>query len=303
GRLWVSFSASTVDEKYSVGLISAPVDADLLDPASWRKTGYPVLTSADTPEQAGPGHNSFTTDELGNTVIVYHSRTISEIIDGGLTDPGRHARARTVVFDHRGQPVFTVVGDDLLDPANASVSVQVRVEGDEAPAPVTPTITGDAATGHTLTADTGDWGEAAELTYQWFLDDEPVQGATDATFEVRPPMVGSRITVTVTGTTDGADPVSLTSEPTARVARTSKPQIAGAAKVGKTVRAVPRAWTPGTTFEYRWLADGEVIAGATDDRLSLGAELKGTEITVEVTGTKDGYATASERSDAAGPVR
>ncbi|MEI5676382.1 MULTISPECIES: family 43 glycosylhydrolase [unclassified Nocardioides] len=127
-QVYVTYSASTVDDKYSVGLLTADQDADLLDPASWTKTNHPLLTTADLPAgQTGPGHNSFTVDELGNPVIVYHARTTADTTDGGLTDPSRHARARTVHFDATGAPVLNVTAEEEL-PADRAVSVTVHVE-------------------------------------------------------------------------------------------------------------------------------------------------------------------------------
>jgi GH43 family beta-xylosidase len=139
GKIYVTFSASTVDDKYSVGLLTADVGANLLDAASWRKTPYPIMTTADLPAgQTGPGHNSFTTDDLGNTVIVYHSRDTASTTDGGLSDPSRWARARTVHFAADGSPVLTMTADEELRPENAAVSVQVVVSSDPATVPVAP---------------------------------------------------------------------------------------------------------------------------------------------------------------------
>ncbi|MCI2957388.1 family 43 glycosylhydrolase [Agromyces atrinae] len=145
GRILLAFSASTVDDKYCVGLLYADEGADLMDPSAWTKVGYPLLTSADVPGQVGPGHNSFTVDELGNPVIVYHSRTVNdsslpgEATDAGLSDPRRHARAATVHWDVDGMPVFTLTEAEQLDPANADTQVRVVVTGDDVD-PVDPVV-------------------------------------------------------------------------------------------------------------------------------------------------------------------
>ncbi|WP_231916035.1 metallophosphoesterase family protein [Microbacterium karelineae] len=44
------------------------------------------------------------------------------------------------------------------------------------------------------------------------------------------------------------------------------------------------SWPAGTEFSYRWLAEGEPIAGATADRFHLTGAYKGVDIAVEVTG-------------------
>ncbi|MGO2634650.1 MAG: family 43 glycosylhydrolase [Galactobacter sp.] len=137
GKIYMSFSASTVDRNYAVGLLTADENSDLMDPGSWTKTGYPIMTSADVPGQLGTGHNSFTTDEYGNPVIVFHSRTENdssnpgEATDEGLFDPRRHARAKTVHFDVDGAPVFNMTPEEELDPELADVAVQVVVTADD----------------------------------------------------------------------------------------------------------------------------------------------------------------------------
>src|SRR5699024_9067717 len=110
-EVFVFFSASEVDETYSIGMLRAPIGGDMLDPDTWTKTGYPLLTSEDFDgQQLGPGHNSFTTDLNGNPVIVYHARPPKEEwppgADGGLNDPSRHARVKTVHFTADGSLVL-----------------------------------------------------------------------------------------------------------------------------------------------------------------------------------------------------
>lgn len=147
GTIVLTYSAATVDDKYSVGMLSMPVGADPMDPASWTKNPYPLLTTADVPGQVGPGHNSFTVDELGNPVIVYHSRTVDDVsapgesTDAGLFDPRRHARAATVHWDVDGLPVFAMTSEEQLPSELRQVETRVVVT-DEAvdPGPVDPPV-------------------------------------------------------------------------------------------------------------------------------------------------------------------
>lgn len=90
-----------------MGMLTADEDADLLDPLSWKKERYPVLASDVQRGIYGPGHNSFTTDEEGNTVMVYHARTESEIEGNPLYNPNRHAMLMKVKWDAEGRPVFS----------------------------------------------------------------------------------------------------------------------------------------------------------------------------------------------------
>lgn len=138
-EVFVFFSASEVNETYAVGMLRAPLTGDLMDPATWRKTGYPLLTSDDFGgQQNGPGHNSFTIDADGNPVIVYHARPpVSEWIpgaNGGLDDPSRHARVKTVHFAADGSVVLNQTRDEEVAPANRTVSLEVTVTGPPPPA-------------------------------------------------------------------------------------------------------------------------------------------------------------------------
>ena len=64
----------------------------------------------------------------------------------------------------------------------------------------TPTISGSALVGSTLSANPGTWGPApVALTYQWKANGVAISGATAKTFIVTPTQVGKTITVTVTG--------------------------------------------------------------------------------------------------------
>jgi hypothetical protein len=74
---------------------------------------------------------------------------------------------------------------------------------------------------------------------------------------------------------------------------TGTPTISGLWRLRSVLIARPGAWTDGTSFAYRWFADGLVIRGATHSTLRLTPTEVGKSITVEVTGTKPGYSDAS----------
>lgn len=115
GRIFLTFSASATDANYCIGLLTANEDADLLNPASWTKTPTPVLATSEGTQQYGPGHNSFTIDEAGNDVIVYHARSYRNIVGDPLYDPNRHARVQRLYWNPDGTPQFGVpVGDGAL---------------------------------------------------------------------------------------------------------------------------------------------------------------------------------------------
>lgn len=107
GRVLLTYSGSATDENYCMGLLYADEEADLLDPASWTKVQEPVFQSDFENRIFGPGHNSFTLAEDGETdMLVYHARTYTEIEGDPLWDPNRHTFVKPIKWDDKGLPVF-----------------------------------------------------------------------------------------------------------------------------------------------------------------------------------------------------
>ena len=106
-KVFISYSASATDENYAMGLLWADENADLLDPASWTKLREPVLQTCYDHGVYGPGHNSFTVAEDGQSVmLVYHARTYTEIVGDPLWNPDRHTYVKPLRWDEAGMPVF-----------------------------------------------------------------------------------------------------------------------------------------------------------------------------------------------------
>lgn len=107
GRVFITYSASATDHRYCMGLLHADADADLLDPASWRKSPLPVFATCEAREVYGPGHNSFTVSEDGaQDLIVYHARNYREITGDPLWNADRHTCVQAIDWDAQGMPVF-----------------------------------------------------------------------------------------------------------------------------------------------------------------------------------------------------
>ncbi|MDR6788896.1 GH43 family beta-xylosidase [Sphingomonas sp. BE138] len=106
GRLFLTYSASATDARYCLGMLTARDDADIMDPAAWRKSPVPVMTSAPERKIFGPGHNSFTVDERGRDMLVYHARDYEKIVGDPLFDPNRHTRVQPIRYDRDGVPQF-----------------------------------------------------------------------------------------------------------------------------------------------------------------------------------------------------
>lgn len=106
GKIYLTYSASDTGIHYCMGMLSIDEDADMLDPAMWVKKRYPVLQSCEEKGIYGPGHNSFTEDEEGNPILVFHARTEKEIVGDPLYNPNRHAMLMPVEWNEAGEPVF-----------------------------------------------------------------------------------------------------------------------------------------------------------------------------------------------------
>lgn len=106
GKIYLTYSASDTGIHYCMGMLSADEDADLLDPKSWCKERYPVLCTNEEKRIYGPGHNSFTVDEQGNDIVVYHARTEKEITGNPLYVANRHAMLMKLQWDSADRPVF-----------------------------------------------------------------------------------------------------------------------------------------------------------------------------------------------------
>lgn len=106
GKVFLTYSASDTGIHYCMGMLEADEESDLLDPRSWKKERYPVLSSSEEHKVYGPGHNSFTTDEEGNDILVYHARTETEISGDPLYNPNRHTMLMPVRWKG-SRPVFS----------------------------------------------------------------------------------------------------------------------------------------------------------------------------------------------------
>ncbi|MFC4319953.1 family 43 glycosylhydrolase [Litchfieldia salsa] len=128
GKVFIAFSASATDDRYAMGLLSAPEDSDLLDPSSWTKNPEPVLVSSEETSEYGPGHNSFTVAEDGETdLLVYHARPYKEIVGNPLYDHNRHARVQRMFWKPDGTPYFGEPGYKL-DFSNVKATATVTVK-------------------------------------------------------------------------------------------------------------------------------------------------------------------------------
>jgi hypothetical protein len=163
----------------------------------------------------------------------------------------------------------------------------------------TPTITGSAESGLTLTAVPGTWAPVATFTYQWLADDEVIAGKTLATYVVEANTVGKRISVAVTGAATRYTSQTKTSAATAAVTlplipAAPTPVISGTAKFGNTLTVAPGTLAGATVKSTQWssaaTATGvfENITDATSSTYVLTASDVTRFIRVTVTWQKSG---------------
>lgn len=120
GTVYMTYSGSAVGPTYVTGLATAPVGADLTDPAAWSKLSYPVLKTDRSIGQWGPGHNSFVRDEDGNLVLVYHAKTDPR-------SPERHTGLRRVHWASDGMPILDMTPEEEVAPELRRVRITVTV--------------------------------------------------------------------------------------------------------------------------------------------------------------------------------
>ena len=89
----------------------------------------------------------------------------------------------------------------------------------------TPTISGAAQVGTTLSVQAGEWKPSpVALAYQWLRDGSVISGATKSTYTLVAADVGKKVSVKVTGSKAGYTTVSKTSAQTVAVAAVPKPK-------------------------------------------------------------------------------
>ncbi|MGI9085755.1 MAG: CHAP domain-containing protein [Aeromicrobium sp.] len=188
-----------------------------------------------------------------------------------------------------------------------------EVSGDEFTSD-TPTISGRAQIGATLTAEPGSWGPGGvSFGYQWRADGAAIGGATGKTFVPTKNQLAKRISVSVTGKATGSDPVTVVSAKTDAVTQPgqsepsgiqgSTPTVSGEPRRGRYLTADPGDWGPdGVELTYEWLRGEDVIAtGPT--RYKVRSTDLGHQLTFRVTGAKKSFTTVTKTSEPTAAVR
>lgn len=167
----------------------------------------------------------------------------------------------------------------------------------------TPTISGTAVVEATLTARPGVWTTGTIFTYQWYADTTAIVGATAPTLNLTSVLQGKQVSVKVTGQRTGYTTAAKVSAKTAKVLVTAAPTISGTVAVGYTLTAKPGTWTSLTSFSYQWLRNGVAISGATQSTYRVRPTDAYAVLSVKVTGSRIGYASATKASASTIPAK
>jgi alpha-tubulin suppressor-like RCC1 family protein len=160
-------------------------------------------------------------------------------------------------------------------------------------------VSGPATAGGVRTATvTGVVPAASETSYTWTRDGRTVAGATGPAYLVVPADGGSVVAATARLGRPGFVPVVLSSAGVAvGLAVLQRPRVHGVAEPGHRLRADLGAWASGPVgLAVTWLRDGRVVPGRTRRRFEVRHRDVGHRITVVVTASRPGFASASARA-------
>lgn len=282
-------SASWSGQVVVLPAISTRIESDL--PSSWQYGEMPDLIDVDV-----------LSDSLAPKGYVYLELDRMPFGDGAQLDTSGHGRISTRDDGELVPGTYPMVlrfraDGDFLD-SRLERTVTVRPASFTT---ATPTITGTAKVGSTLTAVPGTWSPTPTgYRYAWKVDGVAVTGARSSTFTVPESAAGKGITVTVTGLKQYYES-SATSAPTAAVTpgtfAAPLPAVTGTAKVGMTLTVNRGTWSPvPSAVQYVWKADGVTIATQATSAFVVPASANGKRLTVTVTGSRAGYTTKSVTS-------
>lgn len=184
---------------------------------------------------------------------------------------------------------------------------RLSVSGDTRPTltPGTPSVTGTAQFGETLTGNVGSWDAEVSTITEWFIG-QTATGDTDSTYVIDPADVGSVVTFQVTASKDGYQDSVVTATTAPVVAAdmeiTDTPSISGVLKVGNTLTVDVGTWESGATTSRQWRRNGSPISLVTGTTYVLQRSDKSKRISVTVTATKAGYSTVTATSVPTGKI-
>ncbi|MDR3202535.1 MAG: CAP domain-containing protein [Bifidobacteriaceae bacterium] len=310
-------AGAPVDAKASHTVVAADVGKPLTVRVTAAKAGFATATAESAAVTPQPG-----AIRLGAVTVAGRAQVGATLTaSGGAPNPS--AAARAYQWTRNGARIAGATGSAYkakAEDAGKSIAVTVRatLAGYTAvsatsravtvrPAVLTaptPGMSGRFAVGQTVKAEPGSWTAGAALAYQWLRGGQPIAGAAKASYALQPEDRGQTVAVRVTGSKAGHETAARASagrEVAAGTLKVKKVRVAGRAKVGAKLRAKFSTAPSGAKVKYRWLRAGKAIKGATKARYKLVKKDRRKRISVRVTVSKSGYATARATSRAVRP--
>ncbi len=196
-------------------------------------------------------------------------------------------------FGKQVRPVITVTKKGAPETTILGKPIEIA-EGLMTKAPV-PTIKGKAVVGNTLTATTKDWMDGTELSYQWYRDGYPVDGANSETYDLTGEDGEAKVTVGITGTLEGYEAMEKMSAGLTIALGTlkysDKPSVTGTYVTGGTLEVNVGSWQDDADISIVWLRDGDVFyeGPADENTYELTSDDYGSRIGIQIKVSAAGY--------------
>ena len=300
------------DEGNGETLTSAATDSVSAAPApNTPATGAPTISGTAQVGEMLEAHTSGIADQDGLTNPVFTYQWLAD--DAAIA--GATGSTYTLIEADEGKSIKVQVSfpDDAGNEESLTSAATVAVStapSSNSPETGTPTISGTAQVGETLTADTSsiadaDGMEDTVLAFLWWVKNNETEWSRvrlveyEGTYRIEPRDVGKTITVMVRFRDDQDNMEYRESAPTDTVeaapntAASGQPTIIGIVRAGETLTADTSGigdenGLESAAFAYQWLADQAEIPRATGSTYYLSAADESKSITLRVSFTDDG---------------
>jgi hypothetical protein len=228
-----------------------------------------------------------------------HDVPIDEIYGGGwsLCWVGKYSDSRTSVAEIQSScnQKYVIMAASNSDPHKRNLPLaEISLEG-------LPSVN------QQLKVQPKNWLPEASFEYQWLRNGEPITSATSSSYTLTLADYLKSVSVRVKVNKAGYFSVTTDSQEilinAGHLEHTDLPVVSGMPSIGGSITLNPGTWDSGATLTYQWLRDGVVIPNATSSTYTLQASDYLKKMSVAVNGSKEGYISETQTSDAVIPVK
>lgn len=338
GKVILSFETLTPDicEVSPNGILRLPIDEDAQ--VSLETFGGSCLVSVESEETDAYEADSMTVSinvlpiDGGRTLSLTPAPTITELpmvgrelrADGGNWEtgailsyqwkldgsdlPGEITNSITPSPTMAGKVLSVAVTGTKRGYKSVTVysrSAQVRLAKFDA-IPIV-SISGEAKVGQELTSTIQGQGSEMNFEFTWKRNGSLIAGAKSSKYTLSKADVGKQISLSVQISSPGFESVTIESLETSRVVDalltlTPVPKILGKLTVGSILQMDSGTWNEGVVLSQQWFRNSVAIPGATSTNYELTAADLAKSISLEVTGSKQGYTSTLRASSNYGPI-